>query len=158
MTPDGDVKIAIIKYAEEFNIAPEIIYGICITESNGTGMACRYEPQYKWLFKPEKVKPQLCSIATEAMFQKVCWGITETMGAVLREYGYTDWLPAILFEKECQIKYGAKHLSVLKKRFPEHHDYISAYNQGSPRKLSSGKYINQEYVDKVLNNSKQWKI
>lgn len=150
--------IEIIKnYSEEFELPANIVYGICMQESNGQVLACRYEPQYKWLFNPAKVKPKLCSVATEEVFQKVSWGIGQVMGSVLRELGYTDWLPAILFDKSAQIMYSVKHLANLKKRFPEHHDYIAAYNAGSPRKLSSGKYINQEYVSKVLEFAKQWK-
>jgi len=148
----------IVKYAEQFDIKPEIIYGICMTESNMIQMACRYEKNYKWLFKPEAVKPKLCSVDTERTFQQVSWGVGQVMGAVLREYGYTDWLPVILSDKNLQIMYCVKHLANLKKRFPEGNDYIAAYNAGSPRKLSSGKYVNQEYVQKVLTNAKGWKV
>lgn len=146
------------KYAEEFKIPANIIYGICMQESNCQMLACRYEPQYKWLVNPAKTKPKLCSVQTEEVFQKVSWGITQTMGAVLRELGYTDWLPAILTDRNLQIMYGVKHLANLKKRFPEGNDYIAAYNAGSPRKLSSGKYVNNDYVQKVLDFSKDWKV
>ena len=152
-----DLIIIIERYAEEYKIPEEIIYGICKTESDLQMLACRYEPNYKWTLNPAKTKPKLCSIQTEEIFQKVSWGLGQVMGAVLREYGYTDWLPAILFEKENQIRYCVKHLSVLKKRFPQGHDYIAAYNAGSPRKLSSGKYVNSNYVNKVLEFSKEWK-
>lgn len=149
--------LEIIKYhAENYNIPPNILYGICMQESNMQIYACRYEPNYKWLFTPEKVKPKLCSTQTEEIFQKISWGVGQVMGAVLRELGYTDWLPAILSDKNAQIMYGAKHLANLKKRFPNGNDYISAYNQGSPRKTVSGRYVNNEYVSNVLKFSKEF--
>ena len=150
------LKDIIIKYAILYNLKSEIVYGICKQESTFIQSACRYEPNYKWLYKPDKVKPKLCSVDTETIFQKTSWGIMQVMGAVYREYGDTDWLPVILGDIESQIKYGVKHLASLKKRFTEGNDYIAAYNAGSPRKLSSGKYINQEYVDNVLKYSKEF--
>lgn len=150
--------VEIVKeHAGAFNLPASIIYGICMQESNGKMIACKYTPKYKWLFNPEQVKPKLCSVKTEKVFQKVSWGVMQCMGAVYRELGYTDWLPAILTDRYIQVMYGAKHLYNLKKRFPKGNDYIAAYNAGYPRRLLSGKYVNQYYVDKVIKHSKQWK-
>lgn len=143
--------------APKYNLDPAIIYGICIQESNLNPAACRYEAHYKWLYKPSEVKPKLSSLATEEIFQKVSWGISQLMGGVLREYGYTDWLPVILSNINDQILYTCVHLSKLKKRFKNDHDYISAYNAGSPRKDDYGRYINQTYVNNVLKYSKGFK-
>lgn len=153
----AELILIIERYAEEYKIPEEIIYGICKAESNLQMLACRYEPNYKWTLNPAKTKPKLCSVQTEEIFQKVSWGLMQCMGAVYRELGYTDWLPAVLADRNLQVMYGVKHLSGLKKRFPDGNDYIAAYNAGSPRKLSSGKYVNNNYVNKVLEFSKEWK-
>ena len=144
------LKEIIIKHAEQHKLIPKIVIGICQQESAFNPVSCRYEKNYKWLYKPDKVKPKLCSLDTETVFQQTSWGIMQVMGAVYREYGYTDWLPVIISDIENQIAYGCKHLANLKKRFPDGLDYIAAYNAGSPRKLSSGKYVNQSYIDGVL--------
>lgn len=143
--------------APKYQLDSAIVYGICMQESNLNPFACRYEDHYKWLYKPSEVKPKLSSLATEEIFQKVSWGVGQVIGAVLREYGYTDWIPVILSNINDQILYTCIHLATLKKRYPKYYDYISSYNQGSPRKLNSGKYINHIYVEKVLNFAKQWK-
>lgn len=152
------IKQLINKYATEYKIEPSIVYGICMQESNLDTSACRYEPNYKWLYKPSEVKPKNSSLITEEIFQKISWGAAQIMGAVLREYGYTGWLPEIILKKDEQIMYCVKHLSVLKKRYPTNNDYISAYNAGNPRKTPSGKYVNEFYVKKVLDFSNKWKL
>jgi len=154
----SDLVGIIEQYSAKYAIPENIIYGVCMQESNFQMMACRYEPGYKWLYHPETTKPKGCSMETEKVFQKVSWGIGQCMGAVLREYGYTDWLPSILFDKHAQIMYCVKHLANLKKRFPEGNDYISAYNQGSPRKRPNGEYVNSKYVNSVMAFSKGWKV
>lgn len=143
----------ILKYAEKYKLNPAIVYGVCKKESTMNPAAIRYEPDYRWLFTPEKVRPKFCSIATETALQKCSWGLMQVMGAVYREYGYTDWLTMITGDIDSQIKYGCQHLAKQVKRFGKIESALSAYNAGSIV-LVNGKFRNQEYVDDVLNLSK----
>ena len=150
-----DLKPVIIKYADKYKLPANIIYGICMQESGMNQYAVRYEPNYKYLFMPEKTKPKTCSTDTETILQKISFGLGQIMGAVLRERGYKDWLTKILNSPDEQIDYMCKHLSIYYKKYNNINDMISSYNQGSPRKTNS-KYNNQYYVDKVLEYSKQF--
>ncbi|MBF0205196.1 MAG: lytic transglycosylase domain-containing protein [Desulfamplus sp.] len=154
-TPDT-LKERIKVQAANFGLDPAIVYGICKQESGLNSAAVRFEPHYKWLFKPESVRPKICSVDTETVLQKTSFGLMQVMGAVFREYGYSDWLSVLPSSPETQLHYGCKHLSNLKRRFPKDNDYISAYNQGSPRKKTDRTYENQHYVDNVLKYSKKW--
>lgn len=150
------IRDAIVKYAEQYKLKPEIVYGLCKKESAMNPAAIRYEPGYKWLFKPDSVKPKLCSLRTEANMQSCSWGVMQVMGAVFREYGYTDWLTLIPGDIDSQVKYGCLHLHKQLKRFGSMETALSAYNAGSPVIEKNGKFKNQEYVDGVILFSKDY--
>jgi len=79
------------------------------------------------------------------------YGLTQIMLSTAMEEGFRFTFPFELFDPEKNIQAGAKHLSVLFKRYGNWNDVISAYNQGNNRKRPDGKYENQEsYVDVVL--------
>ena len=147
--------------AAVYGLDPKVVAGVLLAESANDPTAVRYEPGYKWLFMPEKTKPWNCSLTTERVLQRTSWGLMQVMGAVAREYGLTGWLTQML-QPELSVEYGCIHLSKLKHRFPDGYDYISAYNQGSPRKHKFGKrkgqYKNQGYVNKVLSIRDQLKV
>lgn len=154
MTSDN-LKVIIEKYALQFKLPPEIIFGVCKKESTLNPAALRYEPAYRWLYKPKDVKPKLCSTATETNMQMCSWGIMQVMGAVFREYGYTDWLTMIPGDLDTQVKYGSMHLARQLKRFGTMDAALSAYNAGHP-KVIQGKFENQSYVDGVIAYSKEY--
>ena len=130
-------------------ITPELVVAIAKVESNWNIWAIRYEKNYKYLYYPRKVKPPDCSIETEIIAQKTSWGLCQIMGAVAREYGFEGWLTHLL-EPYQNIKYAIRHLLTLEKRYKRFglSGIISAYNAGSPR-MVNGRYINQDYVNKV---------
>jgi len=150
-----EIKQLIDKYATEYKLETRIVYGICIQESNLNQYAVKYEPNYKWLYKPEELKPKICSLETEIILQKMSFGIGQIMGAVLRERGYTDWLTKILSDLDSQIKYMCKHLSIYYKKYNNNIDMIASYNAGSPKK-ENNKYVNQKYIDNVLKYAKTY--
>ena len=141
--------IEIKKFSEIYEIKPEIIFGIVKKESNGDQFACRFEPNYKWLYYPDQVKPISCSLDTEKTLQKISWGLMQVMGAVYREYGYKGWLSIIPGNIEIQLRFGCKHLSNKIEKYGINEGLL-AYNSGSPRKNEEGKYINESYLKDVL--------
>jgi hypothetical protein len=70
------------------------------------------------------------------------------MGQVARELGFQGSFYSLL-EPIVGLEWGCKKLSRCYERYGANDDGIAAYNAGSPRK-ENGKYVNQEYVDKVL--------
>jgi len=135
--------------ANKNGLDPYLVYAIVLTETNGNAYAVRYEPNFKWIVKPEMFAiPLSLSMETETLCQKMSWGYMQIMGAVARQYGFKSHIPE-LTSPQTGLAYGCQHLAALKKKYPEMSDYIAAYNAGSPRKYD-GKYSNQSYVDKVL--------
>lgn len=127
--------------AAEEQIPWELLYAICMTESSGNEFAIRYEPNYKWLLGANISN-------AERLGQKTSWGLCQVMGAVAREYGYTDQFSG-LWDPRTNLKYGVKHIKRLKAKHGSWPPAIASYNAGTPV-LVDGKYKNQGYVDKVL--------
>jgi soluble lytic murein transglycosylase-like protein len=146
----------IVETAKDFDLDPAIVWGICQQESGFNPAAVRYEPHYRWLVDPERVKPRLCSVDTEIVFQKVSIGLMQVMGAVYREHGYRGWLSEILLSQSSQLFYGCKHLAGLIDRYGKVPG-IAAYNAGSPRRNSDGRFVNQYYVDRVLDYAEEFR-
>lgn len=137
--------------AAKHGLPPWLVWAVCRQESAFDRCACRYEDRYRWLFDPSKVKPRICSLATEEIFQKTSWGLMQVMGAIYREYGYKGWLSAIPEDVESQLEYGCMHLAGKIKKYGLEGGIVS-YNAGSPRKGDDGKYVNQHYLDSVLSH------
>jgi len=135
--------------AARYGLEAAVVYGVSMAESGLRPWVCRYEPRWKWLVDPAKVRPYDCSLATEKALQKTSWGIMQVMGAVLRELGYEGWITAIVALPAIQLDYGC---IFLKKKIDRYGpvEGIAAYNSGKPIKGAGGKYINQAYIDKVL--------
>lgn len=119
----------------------EAVYAICMTESSGNEFAIRHEAHYRWVLGDNLT-------AGEYIGQKTSWGLMQVMGAVAREYGFTDQFPA-LWDPATGIKYGVKHLKRLYAKHSKWPQTIAAYNAGTPQ-LIDDKFKNQGYVDKVL--------
>ncbi|MEW6265319.1 MAG: transglycosylase SLT domain-containing protein [Thermodesulfobacteriota bacterium] len=136
--------------SERHGLDPGLTAAVVLAESAAQPAAVRFEAHYRWLFKPESVKPDICSIETEVMLQKISFGLMQIMGAVARERGFQGWLTE-LCRPEQGLEYGCRHLAWLLDRFSPIEAAVSAYNQGFPRRGPDGRYLNQPYVDKVMN-------
>lgn len=80
------------------------------------------------------------------------WGLMQLLLATAREVlGQSDLTTTQLINPRTNIEAGTKYLSQLWARYGNMRDAIAAYNAGSPR-LIQGKYVNQDYVDKVTKN------
>lgn len=139
-----------IKHTGGTEISGALVLGIIEVESGGDRYAARNEQNYRWTV-PQAKRPAVCTQGTEVVFQKTSWGLMQVMGAVAREHGFTGWLPE-LTDPDTNVAMGVKHLVKLKNRFGEKHGMdgtIAAYNAGSPRFGTAGKFVNQAYVEKV---------
>ena len=157
------------KYCGKYALPPPLVRSIIKVESSGNQYAIRHEKNFKWLYKPENFASGILTLNTEKNSQKISWGLMQLMGATARELGFEGVYLSELLKPEINIKYGCKYLSGLRKRFSENPEsecnfvddisifddnMIAAYNAGSPRRKENGDYVNQEYVDKILQN---WK-
>ncbi len=78
---------------------------------------------------------------------QVLYGVAYSMGFRGHPYELNN-------DKVC-FYYGCLLLRDFKKKYRRRTDFISAYNQGRPRRLSNGKYRNQRYVDTVFREYKK---
>jgi len=75
------------------------------------------------------------------------------MGQTARELGFDGPYLTQLCEPELNIKYTVKYYGRLLRRYRGEVEWaISAYNLGSARKTSAGRFVNQVYVNKVLHH------
>ena len=142
-------------YADVNQVRRDIVYGICARESAFDPFACRYEPNYRWLYSPSKVKPATCSLDTETMLQKTSWGLMQVMGGVFREYGFKGWLSSIPADPRIQLQYGCMHLATKIRKYGMEGG-IAAYNAGIPDANRDGAIDNPAYVQAVLKFSKEY--
>lgn len=132
-------------------ITTELVMAIIETESSGNPWAMRYEEMYIYI-NLRAPRPESCTALTEKILQKSSFGLMQIMGGTARHLGFKRWLGELL-EPETNIRYGVLWLSRLYDEYHESHGIegvIAAYNSGSPRKSSSGEYVNKGYVEKIM--------
>lgn len=132
-----------------------LILALIEQESSGNMYATRYEKNYKWLYEPAHYATFNIGLAFEIEQQKTSFGLLQVMGAVAREHGFRMAYLSGLLEPNIGLSYGVLHLLNMHNRWSRLENYVSAYNQGSPRK-KNGVYANQAYVDSVLEKKKFW--
>lgn len=135
-----------------------LIYAIIETESGWNPYAVRYEPNWRYLIEiPDKMLNALgITRDTEKQLQKFSWGLMQVMGSVARELNFTGLLTELV-NPRINVNLGVRHFKRFLGKYKNLEDAIASYNAGSPRKREDGKYINQQYVDKVLANYKKYK-
>jgi soluble lytic murein transglycosylase-like protein len=117
------------------------------------GFLTRYLTGIKNLFfkTPEKDEAWL----TYPDIVSASYGLMQIMLTTAMELGFRFDSPFELFDPATNIKYGCLLLKKYYNRYGDWNDAIASYNQGNNRKNSDGSYINQAYVDKVMEYLKQ---
>ena len=139
--------------AKTYALDPVLIGSSIMVESAGSSCATRFEPGWRYfptdaLMRDYGRKIGL-SLDTVKNSMATSYGPMQTMMTVAFEHGFKDH-PTRLCQPRVGIEYGAKHLATLFVRYENAEDAIAAYNAGSARRGRNGKYVNQEYVDKVM--------
>ena len=130
-------------------IDPNLAQAIAEVESSLDPTVARYEKNFPYILTPDKFAKTLnISTETEHEFQKFSWGVMQLMGVCARELGFQSMLP-LLIQPSLGALYGCRKLHAVMKKNPKLEDAISAYNAGTAV-IKNGRYINQEYVDKVM--------
>lgn len=143
---------AIEEISHELGLDPLLIVSIATVESNMNNWPCRFEPLWKYFLDVEAWAQRLGqTFDTERVQQQSSWGAMQVMGSVARELGFQGHLSQLAVP-EIGIRYGCLKIKSFLERHGNEIDAIAAYNAGSPRRDSRGKYVNQSYVDKVMAN------
>ncbi len=150
------LKITVLKIATDYKLDPNWVYAIILQESAGKHYHIRYEPKYKYLFRPEFYAKKLgISLATEVASQMTSWGVGQIMGALAREQLHGG-LMAELIQWELNIKHICIRITALMRISINKDDIFAMYNGGPGILAKSQKgYFNQEYVDGVNRYLKQ---
>lgn len=151
MQKDELLALAVQK-AEEHGLDHELVLAMVEVESNFNPLAVRHEPKWSYPYLYAGFAIRLAITAdTELVMQSCSWGLMQVMGSVMREQGMIDNLLRVVADPSIGLDHGCIHLRRLFDKHPlESLDFIiSAYNAGTPEKLSTGKFVNQTYVDKV---------
>ena len=149
-------------FAQKHGIPEQLLRAVVHVESAGDPWAMRFEPGYQWLWdvragRPYRGDPQslpapsFVSQETELTGQKTSWGLMQVMGAVARELGYRGRYLSVLCDADIGMEYGCRHLVALHTRFGTQgwEAVAAAYNAGSPRRDSNGRWVNQAYIDRI---------
>lgn len=145
-----EINKIIEEHAKLFDLDANLIKAIIKIESNFDTFALRYEKNFRYLVNPQRFAIRFnVTTETETALQRFSYGLMQIMGAVAREHNFPNRLMELL-DPINNIMYGCMHLAKFKKKYPEMSDYVSSYNQGSPRKTTTGLYVNQDYVKKVM--------
>lgn len=114
-------------WANQYMLPTALVMGIIAQESGFNSLAKRYEQ----------------SLNTSS------YGLTQILYTTAKDMGFTGD-ENNLFDDNVNLKFGLKYL---KKQYDKYNqnlfDTISAYNLGTAKKLNSGKYANQQYVNQV---------
>jgi len=137
--------------ATRYGVDKHLILAVIEVESANSPWATRFEPNWSYLLNPDRhcafTTPPITS-ETERVMQMMSWGLMQVMGSVARQYGFKENLSR-LTDPRVNIELGVRHFARFNAR--DMSDQIAAYNAGQPKKLPNGTYVNQRYVDKVVN-------
>ena len=147
----------IVSTARGVQAPPELVLGIIEAESGGDPHAIKINSTYPYTMMQAK-RPAGCSVDMERMCQKTAWGLMQVMGATARELGFDGWLSELV-DPETNIRLGVKFLGRKMSQYFERdgiEGVVAAYNGGAPRRRPDGKFVNQGYVDKVMEAAKRF--
>lgn len=150
----AELAILVARAARQHGLPPEFVHAIVDVESEGNPWAVRYEPaffdRYIASNQPRPVAP--CSFATELRLRATSFGLMQIMGQVAREVGFDGAFLTALCDPETGLEFGCRHLARLAQRHRADVGWegvAAAYNAGSPRRKADGRWINEDYVEKI---------
>lgn len=154
-----DFPIVLVNFsAQKHNLDAVFLGALVQVESAGNPNAIRYEPNFQHTQNVFQLSNLIgCSPATMEVMQKMSWGLMQVMGSVAYELGLGaesdppyKW-PSSLLEPEVGMNYGCKYLKKKIDLYGDDPDTLyAAYNAGTPKKNSSGFFLNQTNVSKFM--------
>ena len=136
--------------AKSFGMDPFLLAAQVLQESAGDSTATRYEPGYRWTWPPPKSKllPRIiypiapCSKDTEAVMQRVSWGLLQVMGALARELGYRrPFLSGLAGDADTALELGCLWMRKKLDAYATVEQALSAFNAGSPTLANQANYV-----------------
>lgn len=147
----------LISEAKKLGISPELVLAIAFVESTYNPWAVRYEPNWKYLYQV-KLHARDLNITedTETHMQMCSWGLLQIMGSVAREMNFHGPLHQLAAPR-LNAHYGCAKIQKLLFKYFIEADVVAAYNAGEPKKDKDGRYVNQAYVQLVVDKYNELK-
>lgn len=139
--------------AQKYGLDPALVAAFCVVESTDNENAMRFEPAFLEHYVDQE--PDFwgnCNQTTERYTRAFSFGPMQIMGEVARELGFQGEYLSELCNPANGIEYGCKLLAQKRDKYLPGFGWdgvIAAYNAGSPRLTNAGKFVNQNYVDKI---------
>lgn len=124
----------ITRVAGKFGIPAALLKGIAKLESN-------------WRQFDEKGQP----VSGHNTNGSSDWGILQ-----INDKAHPGAFPKVKVDIVANLEYGAKYLAGHYRKYGNWMDAVAAYNAGSPRRTSTGAYVNQRYVDVAFKHAKSF--
>lgn len=158
-------------FSDRYKVPSQITLAICTAVSNTTMDLVTAVPQNVWLQGPLRPFRRLteeeaasftppsdfCTTfkdpCSEWVGQRCAWGPMQVWGSRLRHAGYKEPFSRLCADPELAARWGCQHLSSLADKYWTTHGWIgviAAYSLGRPRLTEKGEYVNQAFVDAVL--------
>lgn len=133
-----------------YRIPLEWLQAIITIESNWNPFAVRYEPDYAYLFEPTRFANGSNTYATEVSLQKTSFGLGQIMGGLAREQKLKGPLTQLI-DPGVNLAHVGTRLRFLMNKSEDPDTVFAGYNggPGAMRKLQTGFFPNQKYVDKI---------
>jgi len=130
---------------------PKLVHAIMVNESSLDAWATRYEPKWKYFTRVAFYAKELgLTVETESHHQATSWGLMQIMGGTARDMGFDEQLTTLCVPT-VNIIVGITYLRHLQGRYGKNLEKIvAAWNAGSPRRDTNGHFVNQDYVDRVM--------
>ena len=147
--------VLIEKTAAAYHLPVQLVAAMAGVESGGDACACRFEPAFleRYVRPDQSVRARgACSLETERQALATSWGLMQVMGATARGLGFNGPFLSALTDPATGLEYGCRLLARLRDRHYAKLGWpgvVAAYNAGSPRLTTAGRYVNQEYVDRI---------
>lgn len=152
-----DYKEHLISEAKKLGITPELVLAIAFVESHYNPWAVRYEPNWKFLYEVKQHARDLnVSEETETQMQMMSWGMMQIMGSVARELNFHGPLHQLAAPR-LNAHYACAKIYKLMQKYILEADVVAAYNAGTPKKDADGRYLNQGYVQLVVDKFNELK-
>lgn len=138
--------------AAQHGLPTALVQAIVQVESNGRPWAVRYEPDFflRYVAGRDHRVYAPCSRVTEERLRACSFGPMQIMGQTARELGFQGVYLTELYAPAVGVEWGCRLLASLLVREKKRVDRaVAAYNAGSARLTPSGKFVNQQYVDKI---------
>ncbi len=96
------------------------------------------------------------AVRFEPRLRDASYGLMQLLSGTAKDLGYAGH-PLGLLDPATNIFYGVRYLKQLMGRYAQIEDVIAAYNAGRPTRAASGTYVNQGYVNGVLNHLRHFR-